>query len=211
MLEGPLVFVDIDTQRDFLEPTGALYVGGGVEILSQLARLSRYAREHDIPVLATACAHRPDDPELERFPPHCMIGSAGQERIDATRPAETLAIGEDDEPTGPLPGHVTIQKREIDFFTSSHADFIIRQLDVRRPTFVVYGVATDYCVAAAVEGLLARKCRVALVVDAIRAIDRDAEADRLTDFTRRGVLLTLTDVVCGEIPDVHASTGNAAT
>ena len=36
MLEGPLVFVDIDTQRDFLEPTGALYVAGSTEILPNL-------------------------------------------------------------------------------------------------------------------------------------------------------------------------------
>ena len=41
MLEGPLVFVDIDTQRDFLEPTGALYVPGSAEILAQLGRLDR--------------------------------------------------------------------------------------------------------------------------------------------------------------------------
>ncbi len=33
MLEGPLVFVDIDTQRDFLELTGALYVPGSAEIV----------------------------------------------------------------------------------------------------------------------------------------------------------------------------------
>ena len=36
MLEGPLVFVDVDTQRDFLEPTGALYVPGSTEILANL-------------------------------------------------------------------------------------------------------------------------------------------------------------------------------
>ena len=61
------------------------------------------------------------------------------------------------------------------------------------PVFVVYGVATDYCVAAAVRGLLDRHCRIALVVDAIRAIDEQAEAGILTEFARRGVLLTMTE------------------
>ena len=64
------------------------------------------------------------------------------------------------------------------------------------PTFVVYGVATDYCVKVAVLGLLTRGHRVAVVVDAIRAVDPASEADILTEFARRGALLTLTDVVC---------------
>src|SRR5690242_14266786 len=67
MLDGPLVFVDIDTQRDFLEPAGALFVPGSTEILANLARLTRFAQEHAIPILATACAHLPDDPELKTF------------------------------------------------------------------------------------------------------------------------------------------------
>jgi hypothetical protein len=44
--------------------------------------------------------------------------------------------------------------------------------------------------------LLDRGQRVALVVDAIRAVDPAAEADILTEFANRGVLLVLTDVVC---------------
>jgi nicotinamidase-related amidase len=63
---------------------------------------------------------------------------------------------------------------------------------------VVYGVATDYCVAAAVRGLTERGCRVAVVVDAVRAIDLDGEAGVLGDFVRRGAGLTLTEVVCGD-------------
>ena len=60
MLDGPLVFVDIDTQRDFLEPDGALFVPGSTEIVPNLARLTRFAREHGITVLATGCATRPE-------------------------------------------------------------------------------------------------------------------------------------------------------
>ena len=53
---------------------------------------------------------------------------------------------------------------------------------------MVYGVATDYCVRVNMEGLLDHQCRVAMVIDAIRAIDPAAEAGILTDFARRGVL-----------------------
>ena len=38
MFDVPQVFVDIDTQRDFLDPAGALYVPGAVEIVPNLWR-----------------------------------------------------------------------------------------------------------------------------------------------------------------------------
>ena len=49
MPDAPSVFVDIDTQRDFLEPTGALYVPGSTEIVPRLAKLTRFARDHQDP------------------------------------------------------------------------------------------------------------------------------------------------------------------
>ena len=38
MIDGPLVFVDVDTQRDFLDPAGALFIPGSEVILAKLAR-----------------------------------------------------------------------------------------------------------------------------------------------------------------------------
>ena len=196
MLDGPQVFVDIDTQRDFLEPEGALFVPGSDQILPNLVRLTNYAQQHRIPVLATACAHKPDDPELRRFAAHCLVGSRGQERVAATFRADSRVLGSKQALQGELPLHLTIEKRELDLFSHPHADSILVRYEVTHPVFVVYGVATDYCVKAAVDGLLARYCRIALVVDAIRAIDSEAEANLLTSFARQGVLLTLTDLVC---------------
>ncbi len=196
MLDGPQVFVDIDTQRDFLEPEGALFVPGSNLIVPNLARLTNYALERGIPVLATACAHTPDDPELQHFPPHCLIGTRGQERVAATCRADSRVLGSTQALEGDIPPHLTLEKRELDLFAHPHAEAILARYQVTHPVFVVYGVATDYCVKAAVEGLLARDCRVALVVDAIRAIDSEAEANLLTSFATKGVLLTLTDLVC---------------
>src|ERR1700677_869830 len=92
MLEGPLVFVDIDTQRDFLEESGALYVPGSRSILANLERLSRTAAEKGIPVLATACCHSPGNPELRQFPPHCMAGTEGQRRVPATDCPDSVVL-----------------------------------------------------------------------------------------------------------------------
>ena len=196
MLDGPLVFVDIDTQRDFLEESGALFVPGSRSIVANLECLSRTAVRMGIPVLATACCHFPDDPELDQFPPHCMAGTEGQRRISATACADSVVLETGARLEGTLPLHLTLHKNEFDVFSRPDADDLVARYNASKPTFVVYGVATDYCVRAAVEGLLARGCRVAVVVDAVRAIDGEAEAGLFTDWTRRGVLLVMTDVVC---------------
>ncbi len=200
MLDGPLVFVDVDTQRDFLDPDGAVYVPGSTAIRPALARLTAFAREHGIPILASSCAHEPGDAEFAVFPPHCLLGTPGQGRV-----AETAwpggAILDGDGPIPPeVPPHLTIHKREYDLFSAPGADRVVELYAKGDPTFVVYGVATDYCVRCAVEGLLARGRKVALAVDATRAVDPSAEPALLAGFARSGALLTLAEVVCPNGP-----------
>jgi nicotinamidase/pyrazinamidase len=205
MLEGPFVFVDVDTQRDFLEETGALFVPGSRAIAANLGRLSRAAADAGIPVLATACCHVEDDAELSRFPPHCMAGSDGQRRIAETECPDSTVLAVGDRLSGELPRHLTLQKREFDVFSRPDAGELVARYARSRPDFVVYGVATDYCVRAAVEGLLARGCRVAVVVDAVRAIDAQTEAGLLSTWAAGGVLLVMTDVVCEAVGKRAAS------
>ena len=206
-LEGPVAFVDIDTQRDFLEPDGALAIAGCQAIVPNLARLSDFARQRGIIVIATACAHDEQSAELATFPSHCMMGSSGQERIAATKEDNSLILRRGQawncEQTASA-RHVTVEKDAYDVFSRPEAANVFGSFSRANPTFIVYGVATDYCVKAAVEGLLERGYRVALVVDAIRAIDPVAESHLLTRFAQEGVLLTLTDNVIS-----HVNTDNA--
>ena len=200
MLDGPIVFVDVDTQRDFLDPDGALYIKGSGAIRPNLARLTRFARERGIPILASACAHELGDPEFAVFPPHCLLGTPGQDRVDETAwPGGPIL-----EPGGSVPlavvPHLSIHKRRYDVFSNPAADAVVSLYGEGRPTFVVYGVATDYCVRCAVDGLMARGHKVALVVDAIRAVDPEAEPGLLTGFAKAGALLTVADVVCANGP-----------
>jgi nicotinamidase/pyrazinamidase len=198
MLDGPLIFVDVDTQRDFLEPGGALFLAGSGAIRPHLARLTRFARDREIPVLATACAHQPGDPEFATFPPHCLVGTSGQARIPETDWPGSPVFEAGGPPPDPIPPHLTIHKQRYDVFSNPDAGRLVEHYGRGGPRFVVYGVATDYCVRCAVEGLLGRGRRVAVVADAIRAVDPSAEADLLTGFARGGALLTMTDVVCGD-------------
>jgi nicotinamidase/pyrazinamidase len=197
MLEGPLVFLDIDTQRDFLDPGGALYVPGSVEILPNLRRLTDFAIDHKIPILATACSHHPDDRELTVFPAHCIAHTPGQARVPATARPFSVILDVEERLSGELPPHLTLLKRELNVFSRSDTEELVARYNRDSPTWVVYGVATDYCVREAVDELMQRHFKVAIVVDAIHAIDRSAEASLLSKFARGGALMTLTEVVCG--------------
>ncbi len=196
MLDGPLVFVDVDTQRDFLEPGAPLYVPGSELIRPVLARLTAFAKANRIPIVATACAHTPEDQE-DGFPPHCIRGTDGQKRVEETAEPGSMVV----EPhTGAVPGfaplHLTIHKRQYDVFSTPEAEAVFAIYKQHEPTFVVYGVATDYCVRCVVDGLLDRGYPVAVVTDAVRAVNPDAEAAELTRFAERGALLTVADLVC---------------
>jgi nicotinamidase-related amidase len=129
-----------------------------------------------------------------------MAGTAGQARIDATawKAPGAVVLGPSERFSGPIPPHLTVEKRTFEVFSHPDADRIFELYQRGQPTFVVYGVATDYCVAAVVRGLLERGGKVAVVVDAVRAIDQDHEADIFGEFTARGAILTLTRVICGE-------------
>src|ERR1051325_9793024 len=78
------VFVDIDTQLDFLYPAGALYVPGAERIVPTVARLNRYAAAHGIPVISTTDAHYENDAEFRTWPPHCVAGTWGQHKPEST-------------------------------------------------------------------------------------------------------------------------------
>ncbi len=84
-MQEPVAFFDVDTQIDFMLPHGNLYVPGAEKIIPNLVRLMAFAREHDIPVISSADAHTPDDPEFKIWPPHCVIGTPGQKRIPETQ------------------------------------------------------------------------------------------------------------------------------
>src|SRR5258705_11341300 len=73
-----VVFVDIDTQNDFLLPVGALYVPGAERIIPTLARIYDLAKRKSIPVISSADAHSERDPEFASWPPHCIAGTLGQ-------------------------------------------------------------------------------------------------------------------------------------
>lgn len=112
-----LVFLDVDTQVDFMCATGSLYVPSAEQIIPNLERLMGYALEHRIPVLSSADAHSPDDPSFAKWPPHCVVGTPGQRRISETQLPSAAIVpnrpGAFDAPAE-WSGQFIIEKQEYD-------------------------------------------------------------------------------------------------
>jgi nicotinamidase/pyrazinamidase len=166
------VFVDVDTQIDFLFPAGALYVPGAERLLPAIARLNHFAAAHGIPLISTTDAHSENDPEFRQWPPHCVVGTVGQ-----MKPAETVVANQ-----------IIIEKQALDVFSNPAFPGLLDSLQADR--YVVYGVATDYCVRCALTGLLGTGKSVALVTDAIAAVNPEDGALTVDEFTARGGTLT---------------------
>ena len=89
MASRKIVFWEVDAQVDFMLPGGALYVPGAEKIIPNLKRLVDAAQRTHTPLISSADAHPPDDPEFKRFnfPPHCVKGTRGADLIAEARAA----------------------------------------------------------------------------------------------------------------------------
>src|SRR5436853_3920238 len=207
-----VIFWDVDTQYDFVEADVKLYVPGAEHVIANLGRLTDYAHGHGIRVIASADDHVMAHPEISEhpdwqstFPPHCLRGTPGQKKIPETALRDPLVI----EPTKTDPetlgervrahrGDILFHKHRFDVFTNENVMTVLAVIDP--DDMVLYGVATDVCDRAAVEGLLERRppTRVFVVTDAIRGIDRDASEQLLREWGDEGVRLVRTKEIVEE-------------
>lgn len=207
-----VIFWDVDTQYDFMHADGKLYVPEAERIIGNLKRLSDYAHAHGIRVVASADDHVSGHPEISdhpdwksTFPPHCLRGTPGQKKIPETalrnplviEPARTDAAALTDR-LRTHAGDLVFHKHRFDVFTNENVATV---LDALAPDdIVLYGVATDVCDKAAVEGLLERRphTRLFVVTDAVKGIDKDVSEQLLKDWGDEGVRLVKTREVVEE-------------
>jgi len=184
------VFFDVDTQIDFVVPTGALYVPGAEKRIAAVAALNRHAAARGIPVISTMDAHAEDDPEFRTWPAHCVKGTLGQRKPESTILEKRAVL-----PAG-IGGaqQIVVEKQSLNCFDSPHLAPLLGQLAADR--YVVYGFVTEYCVRFAAEGLLKTGKRVEIVTDAVECLRREDAGRTFAAFTAAGGVLTTVAEVC---------------
>lgn len=202
MAMSGLLFWDVDTQNDLIQPAGRLYVPGSEEIIPILARLTDFAHGNRVRIIASAADHLPGHRELsdtpdfnETFPPHCMRDTWGQEKISQAALRNPLVIEPDHHVPDIAPtaaahqGDILFLKHWFDVFTNPNVLPVIRALDPA--AIVLYGVATDVSDRHAIEGLARNRphTRLYFVTDAARAFRPALAEHLLKEWAEEGVRL----------------------
>jgi nicotinamidase/pyrazinamidase len=174
------IFWDVDTQYDFVRADGRLYVPGAEQLIPSFKRLNEHAHTHGIRVIASADEHVPEHAEISdapdfdnTYPPHCLRGTPGQQKIPETALRDPLLIepvaidrAELERRVREHRGDILFHKHWFDVFTNPNVEPVLEELDPDE--IVVYGVALDVCNRYVIEGLLERrpKTTLRLVTDA---------------------------------------------
>jgi nicotinamidase/pyrazinamidase len=192
-----LTFFDMDTQIDFMYPAGSLYVPGAEKIVPAIARLNNYAAAKGLPLVSDMCAHTENDEEFREWPPHCVVGTAGQLKPQATMVQGRRVTIPVERGQYAIEGaaQILFEKRKLDIFSNPNLPELLDRLGASE--YVVYGVVTELCVRLCALGLLGTGKRVTMVTDAIQALS-PADRDRtFEEFAARGGRLATVADICG--------------
>ena len=197
------IFWDVDTQFDFMRPEGKLYVPGAETIIDKVSEVRRFALENGYSIVADIDWHSLDNDEIsetpdyrQTFPPHCMAGEPGSERVGflGELPIEYVGL-ETMEPNAlstlisKEQFHVVIRKDALDVFSNPNTDKLVELIDPKK--VVVFGVALDFCVCCVVQGL-SRFGNIQLCVlkDAVKGLEVRPEQEIFDEFRQIGVEVT---------------------
>jgi nicotinamidase/pyrazinamidase len=195
-----VIFWDIDTQFDFMNPQGKLYVPGADGIVDNVSRARRFALENGHSIIASTDWHSLEDKEISlspdykvTFPAHCLAGEPGSQRVGylGRIPVEPVTIEATDETllrtlVDKKQFHLVIRADSVDLFSNPNTAVL---LDLVQPkTSVVLGVALDVCVYHTVTGLLRwGKSRIMLLKDAVKGLGIKKDEDIYREFQANGV------------------------
>lgn len=209
----PIVFVDVDVQRDFCDADGALSVAGAPNALFRAIVAAAVAQGS--PIIGSVDSHAHDawefassgnvgpGGETPRFPDHCVKGTPGWLKVEGTLPPRFRFVpnvpGQAMAPlvaellTGRTQG-LYFEKEVYSLFANPNATSLVTALrdaiakrEGTAPRFAVFGVATDYCVRAAAKGLREHGCQVLLLEDAIAGIDPVGSRAAIDELEAMGV------------------------
>lgn len=198
-----LIFWDVDTQFDFMKPEGTLYVPGAEAIIDKVSKVRELALLNGHSIIADIDWHNPGNEEISEspdfintFPPHCMAGSPGSERLGYLGDIPIEYIDTNKMPIDKLKKllgkeqfHIVLRKESINAFDNPNTDKLVEL--VRPKAVAVFGVALDFCVKYVLEGLAKYNgIKRILLRDIVKGLDLKTEDGIINNLQQTGVEIT---------------------
>lgn len=186
-----ILFFDVDTQFDFVDKKGTLFVKDADKLKSVWAKLTKFALKNDIKIISSLDTHKRGDPEFKEFPAHCLRASFGHQKIPQCLAPSRIVIESKENSVEELYSikenysQIILEKNVLDVFSNPNLQKLIKILNPEE--VYVYGVTTEYCVRYACLGLKNLLGKVYVVEDAIKAITSSAEEKVLAEFKKKGI------------------------
>ncbi len=151
----------IDMQNDFIQEGAPIECPGGKEIIPNVQKAKKWAKENNVPVFYTQEVHRHQKTdyglELERNEPqHCLEGTTGVEIIKELEPDN------DD--------YVIIKRRYSGFYLS---DLEILMRAFNKKALIIAGVATNVCVYGTALDAMQRDIQPIVLSDGVAGTSVD--------------------------------------
>ena len=177
-----------------------LYVPGAEAIIPTVSDIRKSALDSGYSMMADVDWHTSDDDEIaahpdmkETFPPHCMAGQPGSERVGYLGHVPIEYVDVDETETSHLsalvrkdPFHIVIRKQSLDVFDNPNTNKLVGLI---RPKHVyVFGVALDFCVYYVLRGL-SKHAGVGLTLlrDATKGLQARLDEDVCNELRQMGV------------------------
>ncbi|WP_159981501.1 MULTISPECIES: isochorismatase family protein [unclassified Novosphingobium] len=183
--------IAVDTQKDFMKAQGALAVAGAEALVEPMnAWLSALDPRDTAGVLFTFDTHEPaiyaGSPEAEAFPIHCVRGSDGWANLlDATLIDPAIAAWRIEKGVFDMWAEPALEienARDLQAVPVPREQFFADLKASGVDEVTVIGVAADYCVRWAIDGLIARGFAVTVPAALTRGIERQIDTVAAQDF-----------------------------
>ena len=163
-----VIFFDIDTQYDFMHKDGKLYVPDAESIIPNLKKLTQSAKKKNIFIVASADKHGHDKIKETVVRGAIAVPNKKLDRIKAKKLKKVE--------------NLIIEKQKHNVFSNPN----LRPILNGTKKAYVYGVATDYCVKAAVLGLRKMGVETYVIKDAIKPVFKKNEKRDFALFRKKG-------------------------
>ena len=197
-----LVLLDIESQRDFFSPGGALRQPNSAAVYRQISRLFKWARANEIRVISTLLRLRPGQHGPLSPKPYCVDNTKGEQKMLRTTLARRINMGLRN--TTDLPDHilqqyqqVIFEKRDADIFAHARIERLITELPPC--TFVLCGAGVSTGIVQAAIGLRSRGFPVILASDAALTVAPDRAHMAHLRMAAKGVAYATTESIIAPV------------